>query len=124
METVVLIDGAFIRKKFRSALKKDILSSDIQQREGILSFNGWTLKPACYGMNPLADDCFSPNLKQKGVDIKIGLDVAWVSFNRIASGIIMITGGFRLCSRDQDCPPQRCFCIFVYPGAQRKKRAS
>jgi uncharacterized LabA/DUF88 family protein len=43
-------------------------------------------------MNPLTDDCFTPNLKQKGVDIKIGLDVAWVSFNHIASNIIMITG--------------------------------
>jgi uncharacterized LabA/DUF88 family protein len=33
-----------------------------------------------------------PNLKQKGVDIKIGLDVAWVSFNRMARNIILVTG--------------------------------
>jgi uncharacterized LabA/DUF88 family protein len=157
METAVMIDGAFIRKKFRSSKKTDIAASDIQHivenifthagilyrnfrayfydckpcsektsfpishaaydfeakpqyakgmklikdirllpffavREGILSFHGWTLKPACYGMNPLTDDCFTPNLKQKGVDIKIGLDVAWVSFNHIANSIIMITG--------------------------------
>jgi uncharacterized LabA/DUF88 family protein len=157
METVVMIDGAFIRKKFRSAMKTDISAADIQQiiarifrlvdisnhnyrvyfydckpcsektslpishttydfetkpqyakgmalikdikmlpffavREGILSFNGWTLKNTCYGMNPLTDDCFAPNLKQKGVDIKIGLDVAWASFNHIAKNIIMITG--------------------------------
>jgi uncharacterized LabA/DUF88 family protein len=45
-----------------------------------------------YGTNPLADTCFSPNLKQKGVDIKIGLDVAWISFNHIANNIIMVTG--------------------------------
>ncbi|MDR1256810.1 MAG: hypothetical protein LBJ86_03610 [Spirochaetaceae bacterium] len=31
METAVMIDGAFIRKKFRSAMKKDILASDVQQ---------------------------------------------------------------------------------------------
>jgi uncharacterized LabA/DUF88 family protein len=157
METAVMIDGAFIRKKFRSAKKADITASNIQcivrniftkvgvpcqnyrvyfydckpcseqtsfpisheaynfettpqhakgtnlikeikmlpffaVREGMLSFNGWTLKPCCYGRNPLADDCFTPNLKQKGVDIKIGLDVAWVSFNHIANNIIMITG--------------------------------
>jgi uncharacterized LabA/DUF88 family protein len=157
METTVMIDGAFIRKKFRSAMKKDISAPDIQQivtkifglvnisnhnyrvyfydckpcsektslpishtaydfeakpqyakgmalikdikmlpffavREGILSFNGWTLRPNRYGMNPLTDDCFAPNLKQKGVDIKIGLDVAWISFNHIANNIIMITG--------------------------------
>jgi uncharacterized LabA/DUF88 family protein len=157
METAVMIDGAFIRKKFRSMMKKDISASDIQGivgkilglvhipdrsyrvyfydckpcsaktslpishssydfeanqqytkgmnliketkllpffavREGILSFNGWTLKPACYGTNPLTDSCFSPNLKQKGVDIKIGLDVAWISFNHIADNIILVTG--------------------------------
>jgi uncharacterized LabA/DUF88 family protein len=158
METAVMIDGAFIRKKFRSAMKEDVMASDIQQivtgifretnipncegyrvyfydckpcsertslpishtahnfekspqytkgtelikaikmlpffavREGVLSFNGWTLKPSYYGKNPLNDDCFTPNLKQKGVDIKIGLDVAWISFNRMAKNIIMVTG--------------------------------
>jgi hypothetical protein len=29
-------------------------------REGSLSFNGWTLKPSCYGKSPLTDDCFVP----------------------------------------------------------------
>lgn len=157
METAVMIDGAFIRKKFRSAEKRDITAADIQiivkqalvlasvyehnyrayfydckpcdaktslpishsafdfekspqyrsglklindikmlpffaVREGVLSFNGWTLKQKYYGQNPLDDECFAPNLKQKGVDIKIGLDVAWVSFNRIAKNILLITG--------------------------------
>jgi uncharacterized LabA/DUF88 family protein len=157
VDNVVMIDGAFIRKKFRSSQKKDISALDIQQcvenifqqlnisgknyrvyfydckpcsektslpithtaydfeanpqyskgvkllkdikmlpffavREGMLSFNGWTLKPSHYGTSPLSDGCFAPNLKQKGVDIKIGLDVAWISFNRIAERIIMITG--------------------------------
>jgi uncharacterized LabA/DUF88 family protein len=157
MKTAVMIDGAFIRKKFRSAMKRDISAQDIQGiiakvfslvnipdhnyrvyfydckpcsehtslpishtlhnfeenpqyangmrlikeikllpffavREGILSFNGWTLKPLCYGRSPLTDECFIPNLKQKGVDIKIGLDVAWISFNHIAENIILITG--------------------------------
>ena len=157
MKTALMIDGAFVRKKFRSVLKKDITAPDIQRiverifmklgitpeqyrsycydcppcpektslpishsaydfektpqykkgiqllreikllpffavREGVLSFNGWTLKPSCYGKSPLTDDCFVPDLKQKGVDIKIGLDVAWVSFNHIANNIILITG--------------------------------
>jgi uncharacterized LabA/DUF88 family protein len=61
-------------------------------REGMLSFQGWTLKKSCYGTSPLTDDCFSPNLKQKGVDIKIGLDVAWISYNKIATNIILVTG--------------------------------
>jgi uncharacterized LabA/DUF88 family protein len=157
MKTALLIDGAFLRKKFRSALKRDLGASDVRAfvdsifpklglsseshrayfydcppcdektslpishsayefeatpqyrkgakllddikrlpffavREGALSFNGWTLKPSCYGKTPLTDDCFSPNLKQKGVDIKIGLDVAWVSFDHVAEQIVMVTG--------------------------------
>lgn len=157
MKAVLLVDGAFVRKKFRSALKKDITAPDIRSiaervlgefglapeqcrayfydcppcsektslpishsahdfektpqyakgirllkdikllpffavREGALSFNGWTLKPSRYGKSPLDDDCFVPNLKQKGVDIKIGLDVAWVSFNHVAEAIVLITG--------------------------------
>jgi uncharacterized LabA/DUF88 family protein len=157
METAILIDGAFMRKKFRSGKRMDISAPDIQTvvanilnlvnipaynyrvyfydckpcnektslpithtplnfdttpqyrrgvkllgdikllpffavREGVLSFTGWTLKPSCYGTNPLSDDCFTPNLRQKGVDIKIGLDVAWISFNHIANNIILVTG--------------------------------
>jgi len=157
VETSIMIDGAFLRKKFRSALKRAIAAPDIEAiaknalgsagipsrdwrayfydckpcakkttlpishsefnfeanrqyrtgiellesvkllpffavREGVLSFNGWTLKPEYYGTSPLNDNCFSPNLKQKGVDIKIGLDVAWVSFNKIAENIVLITG--------------------------------
>jgi uncharacterized LabA/DUF88 family protein len=157
METALLIDGAFVRRKYRSALKKDITAPELQNmvahffavlnipqiqyrayyydcppcsgktsrpishaefdfektpqyakgirllkdikllpffavREGILSFNGWTLKPSYYGKLPLTDDHFALDLKRKGVDIKIGLDVAWVSFNRMARNIILITG--------------------------------
>jgi uncharacterized LabA/DUF88 family protein len=157
MDVAFLIDGAFIRNKFHSAMKKDITAVDVQNvvkniivdlkfqdmqyrvyfydcppysgktqlpithapynfestlqyskmiqllkdikrlpffavREGMLSFQGWILKKACYGASPLTDDCFSPNLKQKGVDIKIGLDVAWVSYNKIATNIVLITG--------------------------------
>jgi uncharacterized LabA/DUF88 family protein len=157
MDVAFLIDGAFIRKKFHSVMKKDVTAVDVQNivkniiaelnfqgllyrvyfydcppysgktqlpithtpydfeatpqygkmvqllkdikllpffavREGILSFQGWTLKKSHYGASPLTDDCFTPSLKQKGVDIKIGLDVAWVSFNRIATNIILVTG--------------------------------
>ncbi|MHC6203514.1 NYN domain-containing protein [Breznakiellaceae bacterium SP9] len=33
-------------------------------------------------------------MKQKEVDIKIGLDVAWVSFNHLARNIILIAGDY------------------------------
>lgn len=43
-------------------------------------------------LKSLTDDDFEPELHQKGVDIKIGLDLAWISFNKIAEKVIFVTG--------------------------------
>lgn len=158
MDTAILIDGAFLRKKFHAAFKKDItaenvrlfaedllekcrfpkdslhrayfydcepctaktstpvtnraflfektsqyangmkLLSDIKKldffavREGTLQFSGWKLRKNAYNKAPLTDEDFEPELHQKGVDIKIGLDLAWISYNRIAQKVIFVTG--------------------------------
>ena len=158
MNTAILIDGAFLRKKFHAAFKKDItatninlfaksllnqfgisetelhriyyydcspctaksstpitnhaflfektpqyaygkqLLSDIKKldffavREGTLQFSGWKLKKTAYNKQPLIDDDFEPELHQKGVDIKIGLDLAWISYNKITELVIVVTG--------------------------------
>lgn len=158
METAVMIDGAFLRKKFHSKFKKDITPTDVQtfthsilQKSGLgnnsfrayfydcspctaktslpvtnraflfdsqpqyqkgldllsgisqldffavrlgqLQFSGWSLKKKCYTQpTPYTDDCFVPNLSQKGVDIKIGLDMAWIGYQNIAKHIVLVTG--------------------------------
>ncbi len=158
MDTAILIDGAFLRKKFHAAYKKNISAENVQKfadmllesfsipkdklhrfyfydcepcnakssmpisnraylfektsqfkygedllsalkkldnfavREGSLSFCGWKLKKKSYNKTPLADEDFEPELHQKGVDIKIGLDLAWISFNHIAEKVIFVTG--------------------------------
>ena len=65
-------------------------------REGFLSFEGWSLKPEAYkkkgGSITVSSSDFKVSLKQKGVDTKIGLDIAWVSYEKIASMIILVTG--------------------------------
>lgn len=48
------------------------------------------------------DKHFKPDFKQKEVDIKIGLDVAWLSSKRIVDKIILVTG-------DQDLVPAMKF---------------
>ena len=74
------------------------LLSDIKKldffavRERSLQFSGWKLKKSAYNKTPLTDDDFEPELHQKGVDIKIGLDLAWISYNHIADKVIFITG--------------------------------
>lgn len=158
MNAAILIDGAFLRKKFHAAFKKDIaaenirkfaqellvkfnisadslhrvyfydcapcsaktstpvtnraflfektpqyangiqLLSDIKKldffavREGALQFCGWKLRKSAYNKTPLTDDDFEPELHQKGVDIKIGLDLAWISYNHIAERVVFVTG--------------------------------
>lgn len=158
MNTAILIDGAFLRKKFHAAYKKDISAKNIQNfaldlfykfnlksddlhrmyyydcepcnaktstsvtnhaflfektpqykygiqllsdikkldffavREGTLQFSGWKLKKSSYNKTPLTDENFEPELHQKGVDIKIGLDLAWISYNHIAERVIFVTG--------------------------------
>lgn len=158
MNTAILIDGAFLRKKFHAAYKNNInaeniyqfaesllvrfncprdglhriyyydcspctaksslpvsnhaflfektpqyaygkqLLSDIKKldffavREGTLQFSGWKLRKSAYNKQQLTDDDFEPELHQKGVDIKIGLDLAWISYNHIAERVIFVTG--------------------------------
>ena len=158
METAILIDGAFLRKKFHASFKKDItaenvrlfaedllekfnfskdslhrayfydcepctaktstpvtnraflfektsqyangikLLADIKKldffavREGSLQFSGWKLRKNAYNKTPLTDEDFEPELHQKGVDIKIGLDLAWISYNHVAQNVIFVTG--------------------------------
>lgn len=41
---------------------------------------------------PITADDFEPDFTQKEVDIKIGLDVAWLSSKRIVDKIILVTG--------------------------------
>ncbi|HLL40010.1 MAG TPA: NYN domain-containing protein, partial [Rubrobacteraceae bacterium] len=61
------------------------------------SFDGWAIKKreaekiAQSGRALTAND-FVPDLKQKQVDIKIGLDVAWLASKGIVERIVLVTG--------------------------------
>ena len=54
-------------------------------------FSGWTLKERCYNQQPHTDASFMPSLSQKGVDMKIGLDVAWISYEKTFDRIVLVT---------------------------------
>lgn len=55
-------------------------------RLGVLSFAGWKLNPYKPSSKP------TPDFKQKGVDIKIGLDMAWMASRGTVSKIILVAG--------------------------------
>ena len=81
------------RSKIISDLK---IMDNIAFRFGELSFDGWVIsksaaKDILKTNRAFVDDDFTPDIKQKGVDIKIGLDVAWLSGKSIVERIILVT---------------------------------
>ena len=77
-------------------LRELSLKDNVAFRAGELSFDGWTLKKwsvdkiARTGRALQAND-FMPDLKQKRVDMKIGLDVAWLASKSIVERIVLVT---------------------------------
>ena len=68
-------------------------------RRGVLKFRGFVLKKIPFTTGgPLKDSDFAPSFEQKGVDMRIGLDMAIFSANRAVELIALITN-------DTDCIP-------------------
>lgn len=74
-------------------------SALIAFRKGALRFNGWKIKERISekmikGQRhlPLNDTDIQMDFQQKSVDIKIGLDVAWLSSRRLVDKMILVTG--------------------------------
>jgi uncharacterized LabA/DUF88 family protein len=75
--------------------KKDLFAV----RRGVLKFRGYSLKNIPYvPAGPLQDNDFEPKFEQKGVDMRIGLDMATMSSNRAVDLIALATN-------DTDCIP-------------------
>lgn len=56
-------------------------------RLGDLSFSGWKIEKDASGKY-----IHKPDLKQKSVDMKIGLDIAWLSSKKIVDKIVLVAG--------------------------------
>jgi uncharacterized LabA/DUF88 family protein len=72
------------------------LEDNVAYRAWELSFDGWAIRKRAAAEilktgRSLVDSDFQPDLKQKGVDMKIGLDVAWLSSKSIVDRIILVT---------------------------------
>jgi uncharacterized LabA/DUF88 family protein len=67
-------------------------------RRGVLKFRGF--KPKTVPVSPagLTDNDFKPDFEQKGVDMRIGLDIATFSRSKAVERIVLITA-------DTDCIP-------------------
>jgi len=66
-------------------------------RRGTLTGKGWKLKgdrleDIVQNNRPLEADDLQPNVNQKGVDMKIGLDIAWIALRQVVDTIVLVTG--------------------------------
>jgi uncharacterized LabA/DUF88 family protein len=71
---------------------------DTALRSGETAIHGWALGDAALkniianGARPLTATDFVPNIEQKGVDLRIGLDIARLSLCKMVDVIVVVTG--------------------------------
>jgi uncharacterized LabA/DUF88 family protein len=85
-----------------SALNKRLQDSlahapDVAVRRGELVFRGWkvrgeTVEELQSGLRELVESDLAPDVEQKGVDLRIGLDIAVLAFKRIVEVVVIVTG--------------------------------
>jgi uncharacterized LabA/DUF88 family protein len=73
------------------------LQPNFAVRRGVLTLTGWKLgKSAIRSLSAtprqITPRDFVPDMGQKGVDMRIGLDIAWLSIKRIVECLVLVTG--------------------------------
>jgi uncharacterized LabA/DUF88 family protein len=90
--------SATVASRQNQALLQSLeLQPDFAVRRGTLMLSGWKLGNAAIrslaaGARPIAANDFVPDMGQKGVDMRIGLDIAWLSLKRIVDSVVLVTG--------------------------------
>lgn len=94
------VSGDWVKFKANDTLLADIEKLErFACRRGSLGFRGW--KPRSVPLNggaPLTDADFKPIFEQKGVDMRVGLDIATFSERLSVERIVLVSG-------DQDMIP-------------------
>jgi uncharacterized LabA/DUF88 family protein len=72
-------------------------SPDMAVRRGEVVMRGWRLRREALeemraSVRALRPEDFAPEIEQKGVDLRIGLDVAWLAVRHIVDIIVLVTG--------------------------------
>jgi uncharacterized LabA/DUF88 family protein len=99
------VDGAEVDLAMHANYAKNMglqqsleMQPDVALREGESAVHGWALGDAALksiidnGPRMLEARDFVPNIEQKGVDLRIGLDIARLSLCRLVDVIVVITG--------------------------------
>lgn len=93
------VSGAEVEFNGSDAWLRELASKNLfAVRKGVLKFRGFKPKRVPMIARSLTDDDFKPDFEQKGVDMRIGLDIANFAATRSVDRIILISG-------DTDCIP-------------------
>lgn len=74
------------------------MQEDFAVRRGTLTCSGWKLGVTALKRMKrthnytIGDHDLVPNIQQKGVDMRIGLDISWIALNKIARNLVLVTG--------------------------------
>lgn len=86
-------------RRAQSLLDNLVMKPNIALRLGrvSLSHNHWRLKPSCVNAlvqnpRPLTDGDFELDVTQKGVDMRIGMDMARLALRQMVRAVIVVTG--------------------------------
>lgn len=84
-------------KQNRALIDSLELEPDFAVRRGEIIQTGWKLGSAALRSlgatsRSVSGQDLVPDMTQKGVDIRIGLDMAWISLQRVASTLVLVTG--------------------------------
>jgi uncharacterized LabA/DUF88 family protein len=98
------IDGSAVDLSARQDYSKNVslhqlleVEPDVALRMGDAAVHGWTFGQAALKSlsqnprTPVAKDLV-PNIEQKGVDLRIGLDIARLSLRALVSAVVVVTG--------------------------------
>jgi uncharacterized LabA/DUF88 family protein len=99
------IDGAILDLATHQTFSKNVglqqsleMQPDFALRQGESSVHGWALGDSALrniidkGPRHLTARDFVPNIEQKGVDLRIGLDIARLSLCKLVDIIVVVTG--------------------------------
>jgi uncharacterized LabA/DUF88 family protein len=128
--TRINLSATEVFKRSESLLDSLELRADYALRLGETSIHEWklgdrALKSLLHEPRPIRANDLVPNIEQKGVDLRIGLDIARLALNRSVQSIITVTGdsdlipAFRFARREG----LRVFLCHLRHGIKRELRA-
>jgi len=95
--SITNFSGSRQARENQALLQSLELQPNFAVRKGILTCSGWklgsaALKDLSRRTRAVSARDLVPDMGQKGVDMRIGLDIAWLSLKKIVDSLVLITG--------------------------------